>query len=148
MYRSSLGQVEIVEVCDDDAQPAAEFLEFVATDLTLHGRIRYAGDVDILPAAKIVGGGARSAPEIQQPHVVLELQQQIVGRVATREWQARKDTRAVIVSLGAVWPENVIVGTMLVIVLEKVFYLGLPFDQLAPFELVELVTDPSRVLWM
>ncbi len=35
---------------------------------------------------------------------------------------------------------------MLVIVLEKVFYLRLPFDQLAPFELVELVTDPSRVL--
>jgi hypothetical protein len=33
---------------------------------------------------------------------------------------------------------------MLVIVLEKVFCLRLPF----PFELVELVTDPSRVLGM
>jgi hypothetical protein len=37
---------------------------------------------------------------------------------------------------------------MLVIVLEKVFRLRLPFDQLAPFELVEPVTDPSRVLGM
>ena len=34
------------------------------------------------------------------------------------------------------------------IVLEKVLYLRLPFDQLAPFELVELVTDPNRVLGM
>ena len=122
--------------------------EFAATELTLHRRIRYAGDLDIPPAAKIVGGGARSAPEIQQPHAVLELQQQIIGRVATREWQARKNTRAVIVSLAAVWPKNVIVGTMLVIVLEEVFYLRLPFDQLAPFELVKLVTYPSSVLGM
>ena len=65
-----------------------------------------------------------------------------------REWQARKDTRAVIVSLAAVWSKNVIVGTMLVVVLEKVFYLRLPFDQLAPFELVELLTDPGRVFRM
>ena len=36
----------------------------------------------------------------------------------------------------AVRPENVIVGTMLVIMPEKIFFLGLPFDQLAPFELV------------
>ena len=53
-----------------------------------------------------------------------------------REWQARKDTRAVIVSLAAVWPKNIIVSTMLVIVLEKIFFLRPPFDQLAPFELV------------
>src|ERR1700733_14779853 len=71
---------------------------------------------------------------------------QIVGRVAMREWQARKDTRAVIVSLAAVWPKNIIVSTMLVIVLEKIFFLRPPFDQLAPFELVEFMTDPSRVL--
>jgi len=45
-----------------------------------------------------------------------------------REWQAREDTRAVIVSLAAVWTKNVIVGTMLVIVLEKIFFLRLPFD--------------------
>ena len=63
-----------------------------------------------------------------------------------REWQARKDTRAVIVSLAAVWPKNVIVGTMLVIVFEKIFFLRLPFDQLAPFELIQFMTDPSRVL--
>jgi hypothetical protein len=63
-----------------------------------------------------------------------------------REWQARKDARAVIVSLAAVWPKNVIVGTMFVIMLEKVFCLRLPFDQLAPFELVELMTYRSRVL--
>jgi hypothetical protein len=35
---------------------------------------------------------------------------------------------------------------MLVIMLEKIFFLRLPFDQLAPFELVEFMTDPSRVL--
>jgi hypothetical protein len=63
-----------------------------------------------------------------------------------REWQARKDTRTVVVSLATVWPKNVIVGSMLVIVLEKIFFLRLPFDQLAPFELVEFMTDPSRVL--
>ena len=63
-----------------------------------------------------------------------------------REWQARKDACAVIVSLAAVRPKNVIVGTMLVIMLEKIFFLRLPFDQLAPFELVEFMTDPSRVL--
>ena len=30
--------------------------------------------------------------------------------------------------------------------LEKIFFLRLPFDQLPPFELVEFMTDPSRVL--
>ncbi len=41
---------------------------------------------------------------------------------------------------------HVIVGTMLVIVLEKVFFLRLPFDQLAPFELVEFMTMPAASL--
>ena len=99
-------------------------------------------------AGDIVGCRARSASELQETHSVRGLEQTIVGLVRLRERQARKHAGAVVVVLAPIRPEHVVVGAILVVVLEEIVRLRRPFDQLAPLELVQLMTDLARVLGM
>ena len=65
-----------------------------------------------------------------------------------RERRARKNAGAIIVVLGAIRAEHVVIGAMLVIMLEEIVRFRYPFDELAPLELVQHMTDPARVLGM
>jgi hypothetical protein len=49
-----------------------------------------ARDFDPAPAREVVGGGARFAPEVQQPHGPVRLQQDVFGLAGTGERRARK----------------------------------------------------------
>ncbi len=79
-------------------------------------------------------------------HPVLGLQQKIVGRMTMRENRAGENASAVIVMLVPKRPEHVVVGAMLVVMFEEVVRLWRPFDQLAPLELVQFMTDLACVL--
>src|ERR1700682_2586091 len=106
--------------------------------------IGHAHNFDISPAGEVVGRRARSAPEIQQPHPVLQLQKNVFGFVGTRKCDAGENARAVVRLLVAIRAEHVIICTLLVVVLEKVARLRCPLDQLALLELIQLVTDLAR----
>ena len=54
-----------------------------------------------------------------------------------RKDRAREYACAVIVVLAAVGAEHVVIGTIFVIVLEKVTGLGGPLDELAAFKLIQ-----------
>src|SRR5467141_938521 len=98
------------------------------------------------PAGEVVGRRARSAPEIQQPHPVLQLQKNVFGFVGTRKRDSGENARAVVRLLVAIRAEHVIICKLLVVVLEKVARLRCPLDQLALLELIQLVADLARVL--
>src|SRR6266576_2705105 len=106
----------------------------------------HAHNFDISPAGEVVGRRAGSAPEIQSPHPVLWLQENVFGFVGTRKRDPGKNAGAVVRLLVAIRAEHVIICTMLVVVLEKVARLRCPLDQLALLELIQLVTDLARVL--
>src|SRR5215216_4011547 len=63
-----------------------------------------------------------------------------------RENRAGENAGAVIVVLASIEPEYVVVGAMLIVMFEEVVRLWRPFDQLAPLELVQFMTDRACVL--
>src|SRR5258708_22582247 len=107
-----------------------------------------AHNFDISPAGEVVGRRARSAPKIQQPHPVLQLQKNVFGFVGTRKCDAGENAGAVVRLLVAIRTEHVIICTLLVVVFEKVARPRRPLDQLALLELIQLVADLARVLWL
>src|SRR6266508_72379 len=89
-----------------------------------------------------------AAPDLQQSHSVLRLQQSAFGFVRTREGRPRKDTRAVIRMLVAICAEHVVVGAILVVVLENIIRAWCPLDKLALLEFVQVVPKLACVLRM
>ena len=65
-----------------------------------------------------------------------------------REDRARKDARAVIVVLAAIGTKHIVVGTLLVIMLQKIFGLRRPLYKLPLFKGVQRMTNIAGVLRM
>lgn len=65
-----------------------------------------------------------------------------------REWRTGEHARAVVRILVAIGAEDVIVGAILIIMLEKVVHARGPLDQLTLLEFVQLVADVGCVLRM
>src|SRR5690242_4029806 len=131
-------ELELVEIGNDDVYATVEFPELSPTDVRLHGGIGYAHDFYVALARKIIGSSARPASKVQEAHSRLQRSEKdIVGFIGMRKNRAREYARAVIVGLGAVGAEHVVIGTIFVIVLEKVAGLGSPLHELAAFKLVQ-----------
>src|SRR5262245_16830234 len=138
-------KIEAVEIGNDDAYAAVELLELASANLSLHGGIGHAHDFDAAATGKIVGRRPRSASQIQETHAIRRLEQSAFGIVRPREGRAWKNACAVIVSLAAIATEHIVVGAILVVVLEKVFGLRRPLDELALFEFIQRMTDIAGV---
>src|SRR4051794_17723226 len=108
----------------------------------------YTDNLNLVPAGEIIGRCSRSASKVQQPHSIVWLEQQVIGRIAMRENRPGEDAGAVVVKLAAIRPEDIVIGTMLIVVLENVSCFRRPFDKLPPFKLVQRMTNSAGVVWV
>src|SRR2546421_9977672 len=142
-------ELELVEIGNDDAYAALEFLELAPADVRLHGGIRDAHDLHVALARKVIGRSTGPASEVQEAHSLLHRSEKdIVGFIRMREDRARKYARAVIVVLAAIEGEHIVVCAMFVIVLEKIVGLGGPLDKLTALKLVQQMADFACILRM
>src|SRR5262249_29249180 len=95
-------EIEAVETGDDNADATVELLEFPSANLSLRRRLGHAHDFDAVPTGEAVGGRARAASQIQEPHAIRQLEQGTFGIVRMRGRHAGKSTRAVSGVLAAV----------------------------------------------
>ena len=95
-----------------------------------------------------MGRRARPAPELQDAHALLRLQQEIFHLVVVAEGRAREHARAVVHVDVAVGAEYIVISSVFVVVLEKVLLTRRPLDELAPLEFVEPEAVVAGVLRM